>query len=219
MKKTILSIALTILTFVSANAQLTEGHVQYSIDLESDNPDMEMAISMMQGSTLDLYFSGTKSRTEMSMGSMMTISTVTDANSDEVLMLMSGMIGKKAVKSSLKELEEESSEKPSFEVELVDETKKIEGYLCKKAVLTDDDDNEMIFWYTEEIEVNKKGQNYLNEDVPGFPMEFEINQGEMIMSMTVEKFEDSLDDDSVFDITIPEGYDVMTMEELKMMGM
>lgn len=219
MKKTLLSIALTILTFVSAHAQLTEGHVQYKIDMSSDNPEMEMAVSMMQGSTLDLYFSDDKSRTEMSMGSMMKISTVTNVKSDEMLMLMSGMIGKKAVKSSLSELEAEAGEKPDYEVELLDETKKIEGYTCKKAVLTDEEDNEMIFWYTEEITVNKKGQSYLNEDVPGFPMEFEINQNGMIMSMTVSQFNDSLEDDSVFDIAIPEGYEEMTMEDLKNMGM
>lgn len=219
MKKTILSIALTVLTFVSANAQLTEGHVQYNIDMSSDDPEMEMAVSMMQGSTLDLYFSENKSRTEMSMGSMMKISTVTNVKSDEVLMLMSGMIGKKAVKSSLSELEAEAGEKPDYVVELIDESKEIEGYTCKKAVLTDQDDNEMTFWYTEEIEVNKKGQNYLNEDVPGFPMEFELNQNGMIMSMTVSLFKDSLEDDSVFDIKIPEGYEEMSMDDLKKMGM
>ena len=219
MKKTILSIALTILTFVSATAQLTEGHVQYNIDMSSDDPEMEMAVSMMQGSTLDLYFSEDKSRTEMSMGSMMKISTVTNVKSDEVLMLMSGMIGKKAVKSSLSELESEAGEKPEYEVELIDESKEIEGYTCKKAVLTDADDNEMTFWYTEEIAVNKKGQNYLNEDVPGFPMEFELNQNGLIMSMTVSLFKDSLEDDSVFDIKIPEGYEEMSMEDLKSMGM
>lgn len=219
MKRFLLSIALTVITAVSANAQLTEGHVQYKIDVSSDNPEMEMAISMMQGSTLDLYFSGDKSRTEMSMGAMMKISTITNAESEDVLMLMSGMVGKKAVKSNLSEMEAEGTEKPEYDVELTDETKKIEGYVCKKAILTDEEDNEMIFWYTEEIAVNKKGQTYLNSDVPGFPMEFELNQGEMIMSMVVTEFEDKLKDDSVFDIVIPEGYDEMTMEELKSMGM
>lgn len=219
MKKTILSIALTVLTFVTASAQLTEGHVQYTIEMSSDNPEMEMAISMMQGSTLDLFFSNDKSRTEMNMGSMMKISTITNAESGDILMLFGGMMGNKAVKSTLEALEEEGGEQPEFDVELLDETKEIEGYTCKKAILTDEEDNEMTFWYTEEIAVNKKGQNYLNESVPGFPMEFEINQQGMIMAMTVSEFNDSIKDDSVFELDIPEGYDEMTMDELKMMGM
>ena len=221
MKRVLFSIAMTVLTVLSASAQLTQGHVSYKIDMSSDNPDMEMAIQMMQGSTLELYFDDQKSRTEMSMGAMMNITTVTNAETEEVLMLMGGMMGNKAVKSNFSDIEDETEgETPEYEVELVDETKTIEGYECKKAILTDQDDNEMIFWYTEEIEVNKKGQNYFREEVPGFPMEFSINQGDMLMSMTVTSFEDKLKGaKELFDMSIPDGYEEMTMEELESMGM
>lgn len=220
MKRIFLTLAIALLTCVSANAQLTEGHVQYKIDMSSDNPDMEMAISMMQGSTLDLYFSGDKTRSEMSMGSMMKMVTVTDAKTEDMLMLMSGMMGNMAIKSNLKDLEEEQTEMPEYEVELTNETKTIEGYLCKKALVSDDEGNEMIFWITDEIEISKKGQSYLNDKVPGFPMEFELNQGEMVMSMLVTALDKKLKDaKNLFEMTIPEGYKEMTMEELKAMGM
>jgi len=62
MKKIILSLSFAVVALFSANAQLSEGHVKYKIEMSSDNPDMEMAISMMQGSTLDVFFSGDKTR-------------------------------------------------------------------------------------------------------------------------------------------------------------
>lgn len=220
MKRILFSIALTVITAVSANAQLKEGHASYKIDMSTDNPEMEMAIQMMQGSTLELYFSDDKSRTEMSMGSMMKITTITDAGSEEVLMLMSGMMGNKAVKSNLSDLEEEAGEQPEYNVELTDEMKEIQGYKCKKAILTDEEGNEMIFWYTEEIEVNKKGQTYLNENVPGFPLEFEVSQGDMMMIMTSTGFEKKIKNiGDQFDMSIPEGYEEMTREQLQSMGM
>ena len=56
MKKIILSLVLTVSTVYSSFGQLTEGHISYQIDISTDNPDMQMAIGMMQGSSLDVYF-------------------------------------------------------------------------------------------------------------------------------------------------------------------
>jgi GLPGLI family protein len=183
---------------------------------------MEMVVGMMQGSTLDIYFKEKMTRAEMKMGSMMNITTISDEKSGEILMLMSGMIGKKAISTSTEELQGETEvEKPTYEVELVDETKEIAGYSCKKAILTDEDGNENIFWYTEEIEVSKKGQSYLNENVPGYPMQYEINNNGFVMGMTVTEIKEELSkaELKLFNMDIPDGYAEMTMEELQQMGM
>lgn len=223
MKKILLSFGLLLLTAVSVNAQIKEGHVSYKMEMTSDNPEMEMQLAMMQGSTLDLFFKEGVSRTEMKMGAMMTITTITDTKSDEMMMLMGGMMGNKAIHSKMSDLEkeEEANEKPEFEVELTKKTKKIAGYECKKAILTDEEGNESIFWYTEEIEVSKKGQNYLNEEVPGFPLEYELNNGGVLTTLTAISFEEKLDkkDKELFSTKTPEGYEEMTMEQLKSMGM
>ena len=93
--------------------------------MSSDNPEMEMQLAMMQGSTLDLFFKEGKSRTEMKMGAMMTITTIVDSESEDMMMLMGGMMGNKAIHSTLSELEAEGTEeKPEYEVELTKKTKK-----------------------------------------------------------------------------------------------
>ncbi len=136
-------------------------------------------------------------------------------------MLMGGMMGNNAIKTTTAEMTKNQPEKPKYDVVLSDETKTIANYVCKKATLTDEEGGETIFWYTEDIAVSKKGQSYLNEDVPGFPMQFEINNSGMKMLMTVSTLEEKLDKKSgdLFKMTVPEGYKEMTLDDLKKMGM
>jgi GLPGLI family protein len=221
MKNFILTLFLALSVTYSIKAQLTEGHFTYTIEASSENPDMQMVTGMMQGSTLDIHFKDKITRSEMKMGSMMNIVTVSNENSGEILLLMSGMIGKNAILMTTEEVEALSEGKPEMNVELLDETKTIEGYLCKKAVLSDENGGESIFWYTEEIEISKVGQTYLNKEVPGFPMQYDLNNNGLKMTMTVSKFEKKLDKNikSLFDMNIPEGYKTLTLEELEKMGM
>ena len=222
MKKIIFSILLTFVYTLSINAQVEEGHVIYDIEISSDDPQMEMVIPMMQGSKLEMHFIEGKSRTKISIGSMMTTTIITNIKEDAMLMLMGGMMGNKAIPSSIQELEEENETTVAeLDVEFTDETKMIVGFKCKQAILTDEDGNEMTYWYTEEIEIEKQGQSYLNNNVPGFPLEFETQKNGLTMKMIVTEFSEFLDgdEDELFDLSIPEGYDEMTFEELKAGGM
>src|SRR5690606_40491910 len=111
-------------------------------------------------------FKDNLTRSEMSMGSIMKISTITNTEAENSLMLMSGMMGNIAVKITQEDVESAKVEAPEMEIVLVDETKDIQGYKCRKAIATDEDGSESIFWYTEEININKEGQSYLNSQVP-----------------------------------------------------
>lgn len=222
MKRLIMTLLALVVTISTLNAQITEGHVSYKIDATTDNPDMQMAIGMMQGSTMDVYFKDKSTRSEMKTGTIMTVITITNETSDEALMLMSGMMGNKAIKTKVSEMTAKSEEMPQFEVELVNESKEILGYSCKKAILTDESGTETTFWYTQDFTVSTKGQNAFNDKIPGYPMQYEIIRNDMKMTMTVTAVEMKLDKKKagdLFQMTIPEGYTEMTAEELKAMGM
>ena len=236
MKNLFLLFSFVLCAFTSLFAQDTEGHVVYTIELSSDDPQMQMAIPMFSGSTMEMYFSDNNSRTELSMGTFITTTIITDIKKDKMLMLMSGMMGQMAIPGVLSEMKEKAEKtnardpqddnietedaEDEYEIEFTDETKEIQGYTCKKAIVSSADGVEMIYWYTEEIQFAKDGQNYFNKDVPGFPMEFETFNSGMKMKMTVTKYSKSLDKDAseLFDFTIPDGYKEMTMEELEKMG-
>ena len=210
--------AMVVLSTLSLTAQVTEGSVKYSIDMSSTNPELEMQLAMMQGSTFELFFQEDVTRSEMNMGTIMKIVTITNAKSEDGVMLMSGMMGNTAVKMNPEDMNEAKEDVSETEVTFTDETKEIQGFKCKKAVVTDEEGTESIIWYSEEITVNKLGQTYLNKEVPGFPLEFELNQGEMKMTMTSTEFNKKLDKKAaktMFDTTIPEGYTEMSPDELR----
>lgn len=221
--KKIIALAFILSAFFNLNAQTKEGFVSYELEVSSDDPDMQMGASMMQGSKLSIYFKEGSTRTEMEMGSMMTMVSISDEKEEKMLLLLSGMIGKKAVVSTFEDIDvkkEEIEEDDTFEIIFTDETKTILGYECKKAIMEDEDGNQMIFWYSDDFEVNKVGSNYMNDKIPGLPLEFEINQGGMIMKMTATDLAKKVKNaKEIFSLEIPEGYEEMTIEELGSMGM
>lgn len=222
MKKIFFSMAVVVLSTLSLTAQITEGSVKYNVEVSSTNPELEMQLAMLQGSTFELFFKENMSRSEMSMGSMMKITTITNTEAENSIMLMSGMMGNTAVKMSAEDLKKGEENVDGTEITLVDETKEIQGYNCKKAIATNEEGQESVIWYTEDLAINKLGQNYLNKQVPGFPLEFEINQGEVKMTMVSTEVNKKLDKKKVkelFDTSVPEGYTEMTPEELQGMGM
>lgn len=201
----------------TAFAQLTEAKITYSIDIESDDPNMAMALPMLEGSTLIIAYKDEKSRVEMNMGGMMNTTTITDGKSKKMLTLISGMMGKIATESEANE--EDKQDPDDLDVEFSDETKTILGYKCKKAVVTDEDGNEFESWYTEEIQPASSDGKYINSQIPGAALEFTIVTPQMTMTMTATDLKKSIDNPKeFFSMEIPEGYEVKTEEELERMG-
>jgi len=221
MKKLLVLFAVTLATSVMSYAQMKEGHITYEIDVSSDEEGMEMAVMMLNGSTLDIYFSDDKARTDMDMGSMMSMTTILDNGTGEILMLMGGMMGKTAVKTTTDELSEEDPEEVEYSIELTKEKKTIAGYKCKKAIISDENGDEMEFWYTEEIPTTSTDKKSAVGQLPGQALEYALNKNGLLMSFVATKVETSLsneDKKSKFSLEIPEGYEEKTFEEFTSMG-
>lgn len=215
MKLLLLSTSFFLLaTFVSA--QITEAKIVYEMKMASDNPELEMQLSMMQGSKLELVFADNKSRQNVSMGGFMSTTTISDAQTGETLTLMDGMMGKIAMKMNVNDVNEEEMEEESIEFEFTDETKEILGYTCYKAVSVDEEGNESTFWYSKEIQAPKTESQYIQKQLPGMPLEFEIISPEVTMTFSATEFASKLKKaDKNFSMDIPEGYSEMTPEEMQ----
>ena len=217
MKRILLTLAVVLVSIGFTNAQAEEGHITYKISIESD--DAAIA-SMMEGSTFEIFFKGEKSRIDMSMGMMFSMVTITDGK--DILMLMGGMMGKKAVLTSKKDLEkdlEKEGKEPDVDVKFVSGKKKVAGYDCKKAIIMDGDGNEIVYWYTEKLKLADPGQSNAQGNIPGIALAFEMDRQGMVMSYIATSVEESIKDKSLFKMVIPDGYEKMTMEEMKSMGM
>ena len=193
--------------------------VKYEISMTSDDADVQSQLGMMQGSTLKILTKGNKSRTEMSMGGLMTTTTILDSDKKKGVLIMDGMLGKQAATFDEDKAEKEE-EDSNYEVELVDETKVILGYKCKKAIIYTEEDYELVYWYTEDIK-SKDGSlgKYVKKEVPGFPLEFSIEQPQMTMTFVATEFSEKVKETKgMFDVKIPEGYTEKSFEEISNMS-
>lgn len=217
---TLIAVAFSALSF----GQVTEGNVNYAIEMKSDDPQMQAQFAMLAGSKMNMYFSPEFSRVEFNMGMLMNMITITNNKANNAIMLMSGMVGNKAITMTNEDIEKASNpeEMPKVEITQTGEKKDILGYTCEKYILTTEDGVEVAYWTTNEIVASKNNNRYMNEQVQGFPLEFEANTSGIIMLFTATEFNDTLKGKKtkeLFDMSIPEGYEEMTMEELEKMGM
>ncbi len=220
MKNITAIIFLFLTTFQFVGAQNSEGHITYKIDFSTDDPETEAMLGMMNGSTLDLYFSNLNSRVEMKMGALMSTTTIMDLSTKKMLTLTSGMMGNNAIPGTIPE-NEEVEEDDDVKITLTSETKKILGLTAKKAIITVEDGKTFDFWYTDEISAKLLGQPMVKKNgIPGILLEMSLNESGMKMTFTAIAFENKLPKkNQLFNMDIPEGYIVRDAEEMMTPGM
>lgn len=214
--KTIFSLLFVAILSSTAIGQTT--HISYKIEFIGDGPQVQMIKSMVTDAKMEMYIGEKFSRVDVNMGSLASNKTVVDIENKKTLTLSTSMMGKTATEIDFSKEEEKDEDKP--EIKLTDETKKIAGYTCKKAIIIMDDGTEAEIWYTEEISAEKlKGTKLDKLGTPGFPMQYTTSQGPMQMKFTAtavdEKFKANK---KFFSMEIPEGYKIVTLEDLKKMG-
>lgn len=211
MKKTLLLLCLFVGASFLSIAQLKKGVINYEMTFSSDDPQMAMISTMMQGSTMKTSFMPGKSRAEVTMGMLGNTIAITDQKTKKSLTLTDMNGSKYAVESKV----EEKTDQPEYTVEITTETKEIAGYSCTKAILTTTDGS-MIVWCTKEIQAYTDGQSFYNDKMPGFPLSIIINQNGLTIEITATSIEKKVSKKQ-FSMAIPEGYVVKTEEEMQQM--
>ena len=186
--------------------------ITYKVTLTGSGVTEEMKNYMPK--TMTLSIKGNKSRSEMVMMMGKTVS-ISDGDAKTTIVLMDMMGQKIAVQSTPEEVQSELDKGPKTSVNVTGETKDILGYTCKKAIITfEGEDTEVIVYYTDEL--GTKALNFDNpqfKDIDGLMLEYEIPEEEFSMQFTAVTIEKTNVDDSAF--TIPEGYQIKTIEEMK----
>jgi hypothetical protein len=217
---------LTLSTFMGVSAQKTmsDGTITYELKLEKDNP---MA-GMLNGTNMVLSFKGSLMKTSVNiMGGMMSMNIVMDNSAKKGVMLVSApMMGKNmAVEMTEKDFadaeqkqkENQSKAKVTYNK---NNKKKIAGYKCYQATAkVDGMPDGVILYLTDKIK--PVGQSQIQNQIPGlsgFPLAFEVNQAGMKILFEASKVDKLTPSDKEFDMSIPEGFDKVTMEEIQGMG-
>ncbi len=212
MKKFILSLAVAFATTFTF-AQKFEGTIIMGIEYDNLPPELEAYESMLPKENV-LKVKGNKSRVEMpSMGGEQIV--IMDSDKQEGVILMNLMGQKIAMKMGPEDFKagEEAAKESKTETEITKETKKIAGYTCTKAIITDEEGEEVEVWFTKEIPTVASESKKINGDIDGFPMQYPMERQGMSMVITVTKVDKGSISDTEFDT--PEGYQEMTQDELQ----
>ncbi|MCH2045733.1 MAG: hypothetical protein MK212_16570 [Saprospiraceae bacterium] len=226
MKKLTFSILAAIFmlgTWSNASAQKTfSGTISYDMQM-SGNEEIEQAMSMFQ-ITMDLSFLGEKSATKMNMAGMMDMNSVFDTKKQEGVILMS-MMGKNIAvemdEDDMKKYQDQQrkNQAPPKIKYMKKKTKKIAGYKCYRAEAEmEGADAPVVMYIAEDIQPKGTSQWQMQyPDLVGFPLMIELQKEGMTVTFSAQDVDKSKPDASVFDMTIPDGYQKMTMEELEQM--
>lgn len=214
-------LAILIMAAFSTTAFAQELTLKYGIEMSSDNPQVKAQIGMMQGSTLTLFSKDGKFRQVMSLGSdLAKTTTIMNSDTKKGVLLIEGMAGKIAAPFNLEEFDQSSNDS-DVKVELMEDTKTILGYTCKKAVLTTKSGHKATYWYTKDIKTIKNATRgeYIPKQIPGMPLEFSLSQPNIDMTFTATNIEHKVTGDNLFDTSVPSGYTEKSLDEIqKMMG-
>ena len=194
--------------------QLTSGKVIFDISFPDAQFDDQTMAAMPTESVL--IFKDDMSKVILN-SSMYNSIIISDNKTGEGTMLMDMMGNKISMKMNREDIQKEkSAQKPK--VELTRESKVIAGYTCYKAIVTimmDNTEKTFDVWFTNEIGAPNGFRSQI-EGINGFMMEFIMENNGMTMKMTARSVEPMEVSDSEF--TIPEGYKMVTMDDLRNMG-
>jgi GLPGLI family protein len=217
MKKLITAAALICTTFLNAQK---EGFVKYTITLEGIPAEQAAMMGDMESK---VTFKGEKILNEHS-SMMYSTKTLMDENGFLILFDMMGNKSfAKATKAELEKNKEAKAKDPK--VEYTNETKKVAGYDCKKAVVTvegkDGETSKMDIWYAEKLPyisvAGRRGGSDAFSGIKGLMLEYSMQQGPAKMKYTASQVSLEKVPDSVFALST-DGYTEKSMDEFKKMG-
>ena len=207
-------LAIILPLMVVAGGKPFEGVISYKISYP-DSKFSESQLAMFP-KLMTVSIKGTKSKTEMSTG--MGNQTEIIDYSDKTKVALLDMMGQKyAIKETNAELQKDMEKEPKATVEVTSETKTIAGYMCKKALVTAEQDGEKTVyevWFTSEL--GSKDVNFDNplyKEIDGVLMEFLMVTPQITMKFTVSTVEKKTV--PAKDFEIPAEYKLTTKEELK----
>ncbi len=223
MKKIVLNILCA--TTISIIAQ-NQGTVIYQMSIEGLPAEQA---SMMGDMDMKVIWKDNKVYVEQN-SMMYSIKNVSDENTSLTLMDMMG--NKYYIKQNLNDPKLQENEKgtPEYKIEYTNDTKKIAGYDCKKAIVStktkDGKELTIDVWYSDKVQnyyEKRKGKSKRDQEsaflkgIKGMPFEYSIPQGPYVVKVTTKEINFDNVPDDVFNLST-EGYQERTPEDLKKMS-
>lgn len=200
-------------TSLQSFSQIGDGYLKYHVDLIVVDTSQEImnAARMLRNSQLEVFFGKDKYRIDSQMGTLFTTSMIHDGKKNRTLMLSSNAKGKYAQEFSQKELKDTSSvEITATVIENRDSTRKILGFKCYYVEMTQNGKVSR-YWCTDEINFKFKGASFVDENLPGFPLQIRKEENGLEFTYTASNFQKTFSvTKETFSTDPPAGYTVIS---------
>ena len=208
----LLSISVFISLDSSAQNNLSEGSIVYNISVETGSAQPKMA-DMLDGATTTVYLKGNQSRTEMVSG-LGSEATIYNATTGTGVILKDYSAQKLMITLTPEDWSKNNNKYDGITFENAGEMAIIAGFNCKKAIAKLKDGSSFTVYYTTDVNVANKDNDYQFKTLPGLAVQYEMQTGKMKFKFTLSKINYSIVPASKFEIP-KSGYRVLTYEETK----
>ena len=211
----LISLALGLLpvTFVNAQKTISEGTIVYDITIQS-GATLPQKGDAYDGASKTVYLKGSSSRTDQ-VTFLGNETNIHDAKSGNAVILKEFSGQKLMITLTKDNWATKNKNLSDIKFELTNETKTINGFNTKKAIATVNSKTFTVY-YAPDLQVVNKDYDPTFASLPGLPMEYEIESGQMKFKYTVSRI--SFDPVLVSRFDFPKsGYRVMTYEENQQM--
>ncbi len=195
-----------------------QGKLEYIIEVEGATPQLQKTAQMLFDSRMNVLYRPNQSRVDFKLGEMMTQTMITNSETDQALSFSTGMMGDIAIVATMTQLQGSKVNDTASSVELIDETKEILGFKCKKAIVTTGAKEKITYWYTNDISLSSDGHQFMNPLVPGVPLEFTAMANGLLMHYKLANYSTEIPDaETQFSLVPPDGFQVLTFQQYQQM--
>ena len=169
----------------TAQRQLSEGTITYGISVESKQSDAGM-LNGLQGATLTVYLKPSISKTEM-QSTLGTETTVYDNRLGKGFILKEYSGQKLMITATRENWLQKNQWNDNMQFTIDGSTTSIAGYACKKATGTTADGKTFTVYFTPEVTLSNKMYNNSFAQLPGLPVQYELQSGNITFRYTLQK--------------------------------
>jgi GLPGLI family protein len=195
---------------LSAQKIISEGTIVYDMVIQTGSNQPQKG-DALEGATTTVYLKGNNSRTDV-VSTLGKETTIFNSKTDNAVILKEFSGQKLMITLTRDNWRSKNKAYTDIKFELTNETKVIVGYNTKKAIATTADGKSFVVYYTPDIVTANKEYDATFANLPGLPIQYEIESGKMKFKYTISKI--AYDPVLVSQFDFPTaGYRIMTYEE------
>lgn len=194
----------------SAQKIISEGTIVYDMVIQTGSSQPQKG-DVLEGAATTIYLKGNNSRTDV-ISALGKEITIFNSKTDNAVILKEFSGQKLMITLTKDNWKAKNKMYSDIKFELTNEVKSIAGYNTKKAIANTADGKSFVVYYAPDIVTANKEYDATFINLPGLPIQYEIESGKMKFKYTISKITNDPVLVSQFDFPVA-GYRTMTYEE------